>query len=587
MMTMKRILLLVLSAIVAMCAVNAQESHASHDSLPPVQNDSVVQALQNQIRELKMQGILMQEQLEATGKSIREDSLRVARRKARIDSLRMFMPGVPLIVDGDTLFRLYNRKGGMQPEARVKEIATEILAAGKSMKLIPDSVYVFEGDYTTDIMSGSRVIISLTDDDALWQNSTRQLLGAEYKVIIEGKINQLHAKYGLQQKVKGVLYVVAIIGVMSLLIWCTNWCYRRWRFRVVRSLLRRSRHITVKDYELLNLHRMGVLFMTAFNVMRVLIILLLLFICIPMVFVVFPETKSLTYTIFGYVWNPLTGIVRSVVGFLPDLIQIIIIVLCFRYLVKGLHYLMNEIGSGRLKLSGFYPDWAQPTYYILRLLCYSFMLVMIWPLLPNSNSEVFQGVSVFIGIIVSLGSSSIIGNVMAGMVMTYMRPFRVGDFIKYGDTEGFVLEKTVLVTRIRTRKNNVITVPNSNLLGAQTTNFTSSAQDYGIIVHTKVTIGYDMPWQKIRQLLLDAAHKTKNLRQSPEPFVLITTLDDFYVEYELNAYTKDYQQLPLIYSDLHHNILDVFHSNGVEIMSPHIYAHRSDLELQIPKENQQ
>ena len=587
MMTMKRILLLVLSAIVAMCAVNAQESHASHDSLSPVQNDSVVQALQNQIRELKMQGILMQEQLEATGKSIREDSLRVARRKARIDSLRMFMPGVPLIVDGDTLFRLYNRKGGMQPEARVKEIATEILAAGKSMKLIPDSVYVFEGDYTTDIMSGSRVIISLTDDDALWQNSTRQLLGAEYKVIIEGKINQLHAKYGLQQKVKGVLYVVAIIGVMSLLIWCTNWCYRRWRFRVVRSLLRRSRHITVKDYELLNLHRMGVLFMTAFNVMRVLIILLLLFICIPMVFVVFPETKSLTYTIFGYVWNPLTGIVRSVVGFLPDLIQIIIIVLCFRYLVKGLHYLMNEIGSGRLKLSGFYPDWAQPTYYILRLLCYSFMLVMIWPLLPNSNSEVFQGVSVFIGIIVSLGSSSIIGNVMAGMVMTYMRPFRVGDFIKYGDTEGFVLEKTVLVTRIRTRKNNVITVPNSNLLGAQTTNFTSSAQDYGIIVHTKVTIGYDMPWQKIRQLLLDAAHKTKNLRQSPEPFVLITTLDDFYVEYELNAYTKDYQQLPLIYSDLHHNILDVFHSNGVEIMSPHIYAHRSDLELQIPKENQQ
>lgn len=585
MMTMKRILLLVLSAIVAMCAVNAQESHASYDSLP-VQNDSVVQALQNQIRELKMQGILMQEQLEATGKSIREDSLRVARRKARIDSLRMFMPGVPLIVDGDTLFRLYNRKGGMQPEARVKEIATEILAAGKSMKLIPDSVYVFEGDYTTDIMSGSRVIISLTDNDALWQNSTRQLLGAEYKVIIEGKINQLHAKYGLQQKVKGVLYVVAIIGVMSLLIWCTNWCYRRWRFRVVRSLLRRSRHITVKDYELLNLHRMGVLFMTAFNVMRVLIILLLLFICIPMVFVVFPETKSLTYTIFGYVWNPLTGIVRSVVGFLPDLIQIIIIVLCFRYLVKGLHYLMNEIGSGRLKLSGFYPDWAQPTYYILRLLCYSFMLVMIWPLLPNSNSEVFQGVSVFIGIIVSLGSSSIIGNVMAGMVMTYMRPFRVGDFIKYGDTEGFVLEKTVLVTRIRTRKNNVITVPNSNLLGAQTTNFTSSAQDYGIIVHTKVTIGYDMPWQKIRQLLLDAAHKTKNLRLSPEPFVLITALDDFYVEYELNAYTKDYQQLPFIYSDLHHNILDVFHSNGVEIMSPHIYAHRSDLELQIPKENQ-
>ena len=215
------------------------------------------------------------------------------------------------------------------------------------------------------------------------------------------------------------------------------------------------------------------------------------------------------------------------------------------------------------------------------------MLVMIWPLLPNSNSEIFQGVSVFIGLIVSLGSSSIIGNVMAGMVITYMRPFRVGDFIKYGDTEGFVIEKTVLVTRIRTRKNNVITVPNSSLMGSQTTNFTFSAENYGIVVHTKVTIGYEESWQQIRQLLLDAAKATKGLKQHPEPFVLVTALDDFYVEYEINAYTTQYERLPAIYSELHHNILDSFHTHGVEIMSPHIYAHRQNLALQIPKNQQE
>jgi small-conductance mechanosensitive channel len=214
------------------------------------------------------------------------------------------------------------------------------------------------------------------------------------------------------------------------------------------------------------------------------------------------------------------------------------------------------------------------------------MIVMIWPLLPSSNSEVFQGVSVFIGIIVSLGSSSIIGNVMAGMVMTYMRPFHVGDFIKFGDTEGFVIEKTMLVTRIRTRKNDVITIPNSNLMTSQTSNYTFAAQNFGIVVHTKVTIGYDVRWQEIRQLLLDAARATKGLRQHPEPFVLVTALDDYYVEYEVNAYTNQYEKLSLIYSELHHNILDSFHSNGVEIMSPHIYAHRTDLELQIPKNQQ-
>lgn len=323
------------------------------------------------------------------------------------------------------------------------------------------------------------------------------------------------------------------------------------------------------------------------NVLRYVVILLLLLVCIPVLFTAFPETKALAYTIFGYLWNPFVSILKSVAGFLPDFFQIVVIIVCFRYLVKGIRFLMDEIGEGRLKINGFYADWAKPTYYILRLLCYSFMLVMIWPLLPNSNSEIFQGVSVFIGLIVSLGSSSIIGNVMAGMVITYMRPFRVGDFIKYGDTEGFVIEKTVLVTRIRTRKNNVITVPNSSLMGSQTTNFTFSAENYGIVVHTKVTIGYEEPWQQIRQLLLDAAKATKGLKQHPEPFVLVTALDDFYVEYEINAYTTQYERLPAIYSELHHNILDSFHTHGVEIMSPHIYAHRQDLALQIPKNQQE
>ena len=145
----------------------------------------------------------------------------------------------------------------------------------------------------------------------------------------------------------------------------------------------------------------------------------------------------------------------------------------------------------------------------------------------------------------------------------------------------------MLVTRIRTRKNNVITVPYSSLMGSQTTNFTFSAENYGIVVHTKVTIGYEESWQQIRQLLLDAAKATKGLKQHPEPFVLVTALDDFYVEYEINAYTTQYERLPAIYSELHHNILDSFHTHGVEIMSPHIYAHRQNLALQIPKNQQE
>ena len=576
-------LILFLVVLMAGLSVQAQEPQGAVDSASAAK-DTLVQSLLNKVQELEMQRILMREQLEKSGEAVRNDSLRLARRKSRIDSLRSITPGAPLIVEGDTLFILYNRRGGVTPESRVEDIREKIMDIGTSLTFFTDSIYIFEADFTTDIMAGDELLMSITDYDGLWQNKTRQELAVEYRAIIEKKIQQLHAEYGLKQKLIGVLYVVGSMVVLWLLIWTTNYCYRRWRYRLLRKLLRRTRPLAIKDYEVLNLHRQGILFLTGFNVLRYMVILFLLFIFVPMFFAAFPETKSFTYTIFGYVWNPFVSILKSIVGFLPKFFQIIVIIFCFRYLVKGLHYLMNEIGSGRLKVNGFYADWAQPTYLILRVLCYSFMIVMIWPLLPSSDSQVFQGVSVFIGIIVSLGSSSIIGNVMAGMVMTYMRPFHVGDFIKYGDTEGFVIEKTVLVTRIRTRKNDVITIPNSNLMTSQTTNYTFSAHNYGVIVHTKVTIGYDMQWQQIRDLLLAAAAKTSHLQKKPEPFVRITALDDFYVEYEINAYTRKSELLGDIYSELHQNILDSFHSNGVEIMSPHIFAHRNNLDVQIPKQ---
>lgn len=564
--------------------LSAQEM-TKDDSLR-LQTDSLVNSLRSQVQELEMQRILMTEQLELTGKSQREDSIAKAQRKARIDSLRRLTPGTPLVVEGDTLFHVYARRGGLLPIHRVNDAKEKIEELGHRLKLFVDSIYVYESELTADIMAGETVVFSVTDNDALWQNTTRQELAHTYRDIIQNKLTELHAEYGFQQKLKGGLLVVVIIVLQVLLIWATNWLYRRWRISLTRKLLRQARPIRIKDYEVLNVHRQGRVFLFGFNVVRWLVIALQLLFSIPLLFSAFPETKSLTYRVFSYIWNPFTDIISSVVGFLPNLFKIIVIVFCFRYLVKGIRYLLNEIAVGNLKINGFYADWAQPTFVIVRVLCYSFMFVMIWPLLPSSNSEVFQGVSVFIGIIVSLGSSTIIGNVMAGMVMTYMRPFRIGDFIKFGDTEGFVIEKTVLVTRIRTRKNEVITIPNSNLMTSQTSNFTFAAQNYGVIVHTKVTIGYDMKWNLIRDLLLKAAHETPYIVKKPEPFVRITTLDDFYVEYEINAYTHKPEQLSLIYSELHQNILDNFHTAGVEIMSPHIFAHRNDLELQIPKEQQ-
>ena len=551
------------------------------DSLKAV-NDSIVQELRNQVQELKLQGIMMREQLELSGKSAKEDSLRLAERKARIDSLRNVTQGAPLIVEDDTLLVIYARKGGMLPEVRAAAARAKILETGKRLTMFAAPVYVFDSEESTDVMVGESVILSVTDLDALWNNTERVKLAEQYRDVISQKIQQLHDTYGMQQKLMGILYVVLIIIVLVVCIAGLRWLFRRWKFRVTRKLLRSIKSVSIKNYALLDTHRLGITIIVAFNLLRLLIVLVLILSSVPFLFSAFPETKTFTYTIFSYVWGPLKDIFAGIVNYLPNLFKIAVIIACFHYLLKLIRYFANEVASGRLKINGFYADWAMPTHTILRVLLYSFMLVMIWPLLPNSDSEIFQGVSVFIAAIVSLGSTSVVGNIMAGLVMTYMRPFHVGDVIRFGDTEGEVIEKSMLVTRIRTRKNELVTIPNSNIMSSDTSNFTSSARRFGIIVHTKVTIGYDEPWKKIEALLLQAAEKTDGIKKHPKPFVRITALDDFYVEYEINGYTDRAKALAAVYSSLHQNMLDTMHGAGVEIMSPHIEAKRENLPLQIP-----
>lgn len=543
-----------------------------------------IQNLNLMLQDKNMQNLVLQNELERAGQKVKMDSISRASRKQLIDSLRNVTPGAPIVVDGDTLLRLYAPVGAISPESRAEIAANKITDLGHRLTLIADTLHVFEGEFTSDILAADEVILSLTDIDGLWADKPRAELAADYMQVIQAKITEIHAEYGLQRKLWGLLQASAIIIGLIVLLILTNRFFLRWKRPVMRRVVRRLKPIVFKDYEVLNIHKQGVIIMTIYKVLRYYIILVLLFSSLSWLFIIFPETESITYTVLGYIWNPFKDILLAVFNYIPKLFQIIVICLCFRYLLRLIRYFASEIELGNLKISGFYPEWAKPSYYILRVLLYSLMLVMIWPLLPNSDSQVFKGVSVFIGIVVSLGSSSIVSNLVAGLVMTYMRPFHIGDYIKVGDTVGEVIEKTVLVTRIRTRKNEVVTIQNSSLMGSQTSNFTVAAKNFGIIVHTKVTIGYDVPWQKIKEIMESAALATPGIKHKPHPFMMITALDDFYVEYEINAYTDDAVKLPAVYSALHANLLQRFFEEGVEIMSPHIYARRDGIDLQMPEE---
>ena len=555
----------------------------------PVRNDSDSIRMANMKRELEEARLneanMRMEMEQLRLKAFAADSVKLAQQKARIDSLRQFTPGVPVVVEGDTLFYLYTKRGGYTPLQRAEMIDAAITQLGRRFTLHPDSVYIESSDIVSDLMYGNKVIASFTDQDGLWEGRSREQLAADKRIVVVKKLKELKEEHSFWQLGKRILYFVLVLVGQYLLFRLTTWLFRKLKVRIQKLKDTKLKPISIQDYELLDTQRQVNLLIFLSNLLRYVLVFLQLLITVPLLFVIFPQTKGLADTIFSYIWNPVKDIWVGIVDYIPNLFTIFIIWYAIKYLVRFVHYLSREIEAGRLKFGGFYPDWAMPTFHIIRFLLYAFMIAMIYPYLPGSRSGVFQGISVFVGLIVSLGSSTVIGNIIAGLVITYMRPFKLGDRIQLNDTTGNVIEKTPLVTRIRTPKNEVVTIPNSFIMSSHTVNYSSSAREYGLIIHSEVTIGYDAPWRQVHQLLIEAALNTPGVIDDPRPFVLETSLSDWYPVYQINAYIREADKLAQIYSDLHQNIQDRFNEAGVEIMSPHYMAMRDGNESTIPKDD--
>jgi small-conductance mechanosensitive channel len=298
----------------------------------------------------------------------------------------------------------------------------------------------------------------------------------------------------------------------------------------------------------------------------------------------FPWTRPAALILFDLILNPLESLWLGFVNSLPDLVFLVILFLVLRYILKLLRMFFNQVARGRIKMRDFDPDWALPTHKIVRFLIIAFSLVIAYPYIPGSDSMAFKGVSVFIGVIFSLGSSSFIANVMAGLAMTYRGAFKEGDRVQIGDVFGRVEEVKLMTTRIHTLKNESVVIPNSNILNTNVTNYSVMAREPGVVLHTTVGIGYDAPWRQVEAMLLLAAEQTQGLQKEPRPFVLQTLMGDFAVNYEINAYCKDAGRMAAIKSELHRNIQDVFNEHGVQIMSP-AYENDPQTPKIVPPEN--
>jgi small-conductance mechanosensitive channel len=296
---------------------------------------------------------------------------------------------------------------------------------------------------------------------------------------------------------------------------------------------------------------------------------LIAYVWLAFVLLRFPYSQPWGQQLGSFLTNLFQKLGSAFLHSLPGIFTVVVIFLLSRIVVKIVDRFFVGIEEGTLESSWLHADTARATRQIVIVLVWIFAIVVAYPYIPGSSSDAFKGVSVLVGLMVSLGSAGLVNQVMSGLVVIYSRALKPGEFVKIGDDIGTVTDVGMLSTKILTRKKEEITIPNAVLVATTTVNYSRQATDEGAVVGTTVTIGYDAPWRQIHEMLLHAADQTTGVRKDPAPRVWQKALSDFYVEYELVFNLDHPEERVAILSELHKHIQDAFNEQGVQIMSPH------------------
>jgi small-conductance mechanosensitive channel len=489
----------------------------------------------------------------------------------------------PVRIDGAALFPV--RGISAHPaEDRADAIATRIIALAEDPAVKADSVVAVESDHSTDIMAGDRFIMSVFDVDAELDRVPRQVLAKAYAAKIRMTIESYRRDRGSRSIVRGAAVAAGASLALIALILLIRWGFRKLIVLVENRFTTRIRELQAKSHDIVRTEWIWTVLRSALRTTRIILVLILVFFYLGFVLTLFPWTRAYAVPLVVMVLGPLRDMGIAVLDYLPKFIFLIILSFVARYALNLLRVFFLGVQRGKITFAGFEPDWALPIYKLARLAVIAFTVVVAYPYIPGSESPAFKGVSLFLGIVFSLGSSSSISNIVSGYMVTFRRAYKVGDRVKVGNQTGDVTEIRLQATHLRTIKNEEVIVPNSLIINTEVVNYSSLARKGGLILHTTVTIGYDTPWRQIHAMLLKAAEGTPGLLKEPRPFVLQTGLNDFYVSYELNACTDRPGEMASIYSDLHQNIQDAFNEHGVQIMSPH-YLGDPALAKIVPKEH--
>ncbi len=536
-------------------------------------NDSLErQKLQHEIASLKSQNSAKKENLKQQLNNFdEENNLRKQQLKIKVDSIKKNTKRYAVAPFNDTLFYIYNKLGSSLAKDRAYNVVNRIENLYEDDFVKVDSFKIENNEISADIVYKDLIITSITELDALLEGKSKEEIATQYLKRIQQAISQERADNSIAKVLIRTGLVLLILVVFSMLVYFINRLKKYGTNRLLSERTERIKDVKIKNYVFLTSVQKTRIFINMINIARWGLIVLIAFIMLPIVFSVFPFTQSWASNLIGLFTKPLKKAVFAIWDYIPNLITVFVILFVMRYAVRFVKYIFNEIDKGKLEINGFHREFAMPTFTIVRFLLQAFTLVLVFPYLPGANSDIFKGISVFIGVLFSLGSSSAISNIIAGLVITYMRPFRIGDRITIADKTGVVIEKSPLVTRLRTIKNEEITIPNSSILSGNTVNYSTFSEE-GICFQVELTVGYEEPWQRIHELLLNIPSRIARVNQLPAPFVLQKKLDDFYVLYELNVYISKSAEIELAKSEIYQHILNDFLAAGIEMNGPHLFA---------------
>ena len=495
--------------------------------------------------------------------------------------------GFPVMLDGKPLFFIRRGVSSFSAEERANAITRRIerIAQNDSIPIENLTIEQIPDDNSLYLSVDQEVILTVTKQDAKAYRSTPELLAQQALQKIQVAIAQYRQDRKPEQLLKNIIYTVistfAFLIISFAVIKISGKLFPFIR-RLIESL---TPGIKIGNVEIISSSNISFFWLRVLRIIRLLVLFLLLFNYATFVLRLFPWTRVFGESILGYFYQSLELVLSSIGQYLPNAFIIAIIIFITYYLIRLIKPFFTAIERGNLVIPGFYTDWAKPTYNLLLVIIIALAAIVAFPYLPGFDSPAFRGVSVFLGLLLSLGSTSAIANVIGGIILIYTRAFRIGDHIQVGEVIGDLIEKNFLVIRICTPTNKIITIPNSSLLSSNVINFSISSRELNrnLIIQTTITLGYDLPWRKAHTTLIEAALETVHILKEPAPFVLQTSLDNFYISYQLNAYTNQPNLMVIIYSELHQNIQDKCNEAGIEILSPSYTSLRDGNTTTIPE----